>query len=74
MDRNLAAQVAKGRIIDVAGQFARHVSPKIRTLAGSTAGGRWGLASTYPVLYLGRPTDSVVAEGPTGAWSTGWKE
>jgi hypothetical protein len=62
MDRNLAAEVAKGRIIDVAGRFARHVSPKVRTLAGSTAGGRWGLPSTYPVLYLGRPIESVTAE------------
>jgi RES domain len=62
VDRNLAAEVAKGRIIDVAGRFARHVSPKVRTLAGSTAGGRWGAANTYPVLYLGRPIESVTAE------------
>jgi RES domain-containing protein len=62
MDRNLAAQVAQARIVDVSGRFSRHVSPKVRTLAGSTAGGRWGLPSTYPVLYLGRPIESVVAE------------
>lgn len=62
MDRNLAAQVAQARIVDVSGRFSRHVSPKVRTLAGSTAGGRWGLPNTYPVLYLGRPSASVVAE------------
>lgn len=47
MDRNLAVRVAEGCIIDLDGRFARHVSPKVRTLAGSTAGGRWGLANTY---------------------------
>lgn len=62
MDRNLAAAVARGSIIEVAGRFERHVSPKVRTLAGSTAGGRWGLPNTYPVIYLGRPIESVVAE------------
>ncbi|HXN36783.1 MAG TPA: RES family NAD+ phosphorylase [Solirubrobacteraceae bacterium] len=62
MDRNLAANVARGSIIDVAGRFQRHASPKVRTLAGSTAGGRWGLPNTYPVIYLGRPVDSVVVE------------
>lgn len=62
MDRNLAAQVARSQIIDVSGPFARHVSPKVRTLAGSSAGGRWGLPNTYPVIYLGRPIESVLAE------------
>jgi RES domain-containing protein len=62
VDRNLAAEVAEGSIIDLRGRFLRHVSPKVRTLAGSTAGGRWGPANTYPVLYLGRPIGSVVAE------------
>jgi len=62
VDRNLAAQVAQSSVIDLDGRFVRHVSPKVRTLAGSTAGGRWGLANTYPVLYLGRPIESVLAE------------
>jgi hypothetical protein len=62
VDRNLAAAVARGSIIEVAGRFERHVSPKIRTLAGSTAGGRWSLPNTYPVIYVGRPPESVVAE------------
>jgi hypothetical protein len=43
-------------------QFQRHVSDKYRGLAGSTAGGRWGAPGTYPVIYFGRPTASVIAE------------
>jgi hypothetical protein len=62
MDRNLAAAVAQGAIIDVEGRFQRHASPKVRTLAGSLGGGRWGGPNTYPVIYLGRPLESVVAE------------
>jgi RES domain-containing protein len=62
MDRNLAAQVAQAQIVDISGRFSRHVSPKVRTLAGSNAGGRWGVRNTYPVLYLGRPIESVIAE------------
>ncbi|MYH74052.1 MAG: RES family NAD+ phosphorylase, partial [Acidimicrobiales bacterium] len=37
-------------------------SPRIRTLAGSASGGRWGPRGEFEVLYLGRPTDSVVIE------------
>lgn len=62
MDRNLAAAVSKASIIDVRGRFQRHASPKQRTVAGSAAGGRWGLPGAYPVIYLGRPPGSVVAE------------
>jgi RES domain-containing protein len=62
VDRNLAARVASGLITEASGRFGRHVSPKLRTLAGSTAGGRWGRANAYPVIYLGRPIESVVAE------------
>lgn len=42
--------------------FYRHVSPTVRTLTGSNAGGRWGPTGGYSVLYLGRPPDSVVVE------------
>lgn len=62
MDRNLAARVARGQIVEVSGRFSRHAGPKIRTLAGSSAGGRWGRSNTFPVIYLGRPVASVVAE------------
>jgi hypothetical protein len=47
----------------VEGIFQRHTSPHITTLAASPAGGRWGFPGSYPVLYLGRPTDSVATEG-----------
>jgi len=62
MDRNLAAAVSQASIIEVRGRFQRHTSPKIRTVSGSAAGGRWGQPGAYPVIYLGRPIDSVVAE------------
>ncbi len=47
---------------EVEGVFQRHVSPRVRTLTGTAAGGRWGFPGTYPVLYLGRPKDSIVVE------------
>jgi RES domain-containing protein len=62
MDRNLAAAVSRASIIEVEGRFQRHASPKFRTVAGSAAGGRWGLPGAYPVIYVGRPLESVVAE------------
>jgi RES domain-containing protein len=62
VDRNLAAAVARIAPISVEGTFERHVSPTVRTLTGSTAGGRWGPPGAYSVLYLGRPTESVAAE------------
>jgi RES domain-containing protein len=62
MDRNLAAAVASASTSEVRGTFYRHVSPRVRGLTGSAAGGRWGPPGAYPVLYLGRPVDSVAAE------------
>jgi hypothetical protein len=58
MDRNLAAAVSRASIIELRGRFQRHASPKIRTIAGSAAGGRWGLPGAFPVIYLGRPPES----------------
>lgn len=62
MDRNLAASVASASAAEVAGEFERHVIGKVRVLAGSRSGGRWGPPGGYPVLYLGRPRESIVAE------------
>jgi RES domain-containing protein len=62
MDRNLAVAVSKAGVTEVEGIFERHVSPQIRTLTGSSAGGRWGPPGAYSTLYLGRPTESVVGE------------
>jgi len=60
--RDIAAAVSRAGTATVAGRFQRHVSPRQEPLRGSRAGGRWGPEGTYPVLYLGRPTDSVIVE------------
>jgi RES domain-containing protein len=60
--RALAAAVARAPTTRVRGIFERHVSLSVRDLRASAAGGRWGPPGAYPVLYLGRPTESVVAE------------
>ena len=62
MDRSLANAVARCGVVSVDGAFLRHASLGSRGLTGSEAGGRWGPPGTYPVLYLGRPRDSVVVE------------
>lgn len=62
MDRSLAVAVAGCGTVDVSGTFQRHVSPRVRTLTGTAAGGRWGPEGAYSVLYLGRPTESVIVE------------
>ncbi|MBS1861218.1 MAG: RES family NAD+ phosphorylase [Actinobacteria bacterium] len=46
----------------VRGTFHRHCSPRQRPLSGNASGGRWGPEGAYPVLYLGRPIESVVVE------------
>ncbi|UNX53436.1 RES family NAD+ phosphorylase [Georgenia sp. TF02-10] len=56
----MAVSRAKTSAID--GVFQRHCSPRVTTLSGSPAGGRWGPAGAFPVLYLGRPTASVTIE------------
>lgn len=62
MERDIAAAVSRAGAATVAGRFQRHVSPRQEPLRGSRAGGRWGPEGAYPVLYLGRPTDSVIVE------------
>jgi hypothetical protein len=62
VDRGLAVAVAGCGTTTVDGLFQRHVSPTVRTLTGTNAGGRWGPAGAYSVLYLGRPTDSIIVE------------
>lgn len=54
--------VSRATISAVDGIFQRHSSPRITTLTGSPAGGRWGPPGAFPVLYLGRPTASVTIE------------
>jgi RES domain-containing protein len=61
-DRRTVVAVAAAGAATVEGVFQRHTSPRYRTLSGSAAGGRWGPEGAYPVLYLGRPTNSVKVE------------
>lgn len=62
MTNNLAVKVSRAARSDVTGVFQRHSSTKVGSLIGSPAGGRWGPPDSFPVLYLGKPIDSVVAE------------
>ena len=59
---NLAVAVSRATLSTVEGEFQRHSSPRVSTLTGSPAGGRWGPPGAFPVLYLARPTTSVVIE------------
>lgn len=54
--------LAQAELAHIEGTFYRHTSVKVRSLKGSSAGGRWGSRDGTSVLYLGRPVDSVVAE------------
>ncbi|WP_431236162.1 RES family NAD+ phosphorylase (plasmid) [Mycolicibacterium psychrotolerans] len=61
---SLPARLAQATHIAVAGTWQRHVPAKYiaAALDGRSATGRWGTENGFPVLYLGRPTDSVVVE------------
>lgn len=59
---SLAVAVSRATLSIVEGTFQRHSSPRVTTLTGSPAGGRWGPPGAFPVLYLGRPTTSVTVE------------
>jgi RES domain-containing protein len=60
----LAAQIAALPPAPDAGVWQRHVSARYAAVAldGYTSNGRWGTADGFPVLYLGRPTESVLIE------------
>ena len=62
MDRSLAVAVSNATTTTVTGVFQRHASPRQRPLTGSASGGRWGAEGAFPVIYLARPTASVVIE------------
>lgn len=61
---SLPARLAQVTPISVEGTWQRHVPAKYsaNALAGRSATGRWGTEGGFPVLYLGRPTESVVIE------------
>lgn len=65
MDRELAVAVGRVPHATIEGVFERHVSAGWRDRAlveGSRAGGRWARPGSFPVIYLGQPKESVVAE------------
>jgi RES domain-containing protein len=62
VDRNLANAVASCGTTSLEDVFLRHASAASRGMTGSDAGGRWGPPGSFPVLYLGRPRDSIVIE------------
>lgn len=62
MDRSLATAVAQATTCTVEGRFERHTSLGHRKLSGSAGGGRWGPEAAFPVLYLGRPRETVIVE------------
>jgi hypothetical protein len=62
VDRGLANKVAGTAPGAESGVYLRHASTRVRELRASSGGGRWGPERQYPVLYLGRPEASVIAE------------
>lgn len=59
-----ARDVAEAATAHVTGTWQKHCPVKRRNdaLDGYAGYGRWGTRSGFPVLYLGQPEDSVVAE------------
>lgn len=62
--RSLANVVAGQDPITVTGSWQRHLPGRYRDRAieGRTAYSRWGRDPGFPILYLGKPTDSVTIE------------
>jgi RES domain-containing protein len=60
----LPARLSRSSSVKVVGTWQRHVPARFAGtgLQGRSAVGRWGTAGGDPVLYLGKPTDSVVVE------------
>lgn len=61
---SLANTVAGQDPVHVTGSWQRHLPAKFRDRAteGRAARSRWGRDSGFPILYLGRPTASVIVE------------
>ncbi len=62
MNRDLANAIAGTTLTSARGTYFRHSRPGVKELKGSTGGGRWGPEHGFPVIYLGQPVVSVVAE------------
>ena len=61
---SLAALIAASGVTSVDGIWQRHASARYphTILAGRQGYGRWGTPTGFPVLYLGRPTESIIVE------------
>lgn len=61
---DLAARVAQAPRVTVTGQWQRHIDAAYANsaLEGHAGNGRWGTKDGFPVLYLGRPLESVIVE------------
>lgn len=64
MDPTLADAVAGQDSVTVTGSWQRHLPARFLATAmeGRQSYSRWGRDPGFPVLYLGRPTNSVVVE------------
>lgn len=64
MDDELPRLVAAGAVTTVTGRWQRHCGARYAgtALDGRIGDGRWGTKTGFPVLYLGRPLDSVIVE------------
>jgi RES domain len=61
---SLAQRVNRAQRAEVGGTWQRHTAPKYlgEALSGHVARARWGTPHGFPVLYLGKPVESVVVE------------
>lgn len=59
-----AARLAQVAEVTEAGKWQRYVTARhvSQALDGRAGYGRWGTVDGFPVLYLGRPRDSVIVE------------
>ncbi len=61
---SLANSIAGQDPVSVRGSWQRHLPARYlpQAMEGRASYSRWGRARGFPVLYLGRPADSVVVE------------
>src|SRR5680860_1875470 len=61
---SLANAIAGQEPVTITGSWQRHLPARVldRAMEGRHAYSRWGRDPGFPVLYLGRPGDSVVVE------------
>jgi RES domain-containing protein len=60
----LPGRLASASVVRISGTWQRHVAARYANSAlnGRAATARWGTEGGFPVLYLGKPTQSVVVE------------